>query len=206
MNWSNCRHVFSDENKAILLQSKMHELILLIHTYNYIGENNAHFIAIEVGCTDLIVHRYSSMKIMQVTLQSKLDELILFFHTYMLMKITRTSLQWKLDELILLFHTYLLMKIKRISLQSTLDELIQFSTRIVRKKYDFHCNRSWIYLIFPHVSVDESIVLTSRPKRPSVPDFIGCQEWKFQKLAEFWGLHNGTETTDTAILASDMAR
>src|SRR6218665_2667623 len=45
------------------------------------------------------------MKITRVSLQSKLDELILFFHTYSSMKTTRVSLQSNLDELIQLLHT-----------------------------------------------------------------------------------------------------
>src|SRR6218665_1913843 len=45
------------------------------------------------------------MKLTRVSLQSKLDELLLFFHTYSAMKITRVSLQSKRDELMSLLHT-----------------------------------------------------------------------------------------------------
>ena len=70
------------------------------------------------GITKIIIAAYTVMKITRVSLQSKLDELLLFFHTYSAMKITRVSLQTRLDELILFLHMYSAMKITRVSLQS----------------------------------------------------------------------------------------
>src|SRR6218665_460757 len=43
-------------------------------------ENDACFTVIEAGWTDINVFTYSSMKITRVSLQSKLDELLLFLH------------------------------------------------------------------------------------------------------------------------------
>ena len=40
------------------------------------------------------------------------------------------------------------------------------------------------------LSREVSTILSSWHKRPSVPEFIGCQEWKFSKRPEFCGLHN----------------